>query len=346
MSPDRRTDQKAHIVNRRLLAASLCAAALVLPACSDKADPAATPSPAASATPADPASASATPTPKPSIAPANNLDAIKVEGERLKEPKVDLPAPWAIDETRTKVLVPGDGAAVAPGGTVEVHYYGVNARTGKKFDDSYSRGQSIAFPLDQVVPGFKKGLEGQKVGSRVLIAMPGKDGYDASGGSPQAGIEVGDTLVFVVDLVSTPLDKPEGDPVPPQPGQPTVTADASGAPHVQVAGDKPTQLVVSPIIKGKGKPVTPADTVTVRYVTVGYDGRLVETTFGKPAESGPLAKLIPAWKEGLVGQPVGSRVMLLAPGDKAYPDGNDNPKIQPNEPLIFVVDILYTQSGQ
>ena len=38
----------------------------------------------------------------------------------------------------------------------------------------------------QVVPGFSKGLTGQRQGSRVLIAMPGKDGYDASGGSPQA----------------------------------------------------------------------------------------------------------------------------------------------------------------
>ena len=62
-----------------------------------------------------------------------------------------------------------------------------------------------------MVPGFSKGLTGQKQGSRVLIAMPGTDGYDSSGGNPQAGIEVGDTLIFVVDIVAVPLEGPEGD---------------------------------------------------------------------------------------------------------------------------------------
>ena len=69
-----------------------------------------------------------------------------------------------------------------------------------------------------MVPGFSKGLVGQKQGSRVLIAMPGSDGYDSSGGSPQAGIEVGDTLIFVVDLVAVQLAGPEGTAVNPRQG--------------------------------------------------------------------------------------------------------------------------------
>ncbi|GAB3716331.1 FKBP-type peptidyl-prolyl cis-trans isomerase [Mariniluteicoccus flavus] len=340
-------------MNRRLLAASLCAAALVLPACSkDKPAEPATASPSAAASAAPSASASATPTPTPtptpkaSVAPSTNLDAIKVEGERLKEPKVEFPAPWAIDETKTKVIQPGDGPTVQENGTVEVHYYGVNGRTGKKFDDSFSRGQAIAFPLDQVVPGFKKGLANQKVGSRVVVAMPGKDGYDPSGGSPQAGIEVGDSLVFVVDIVSTTMDKPEGDVVPPKEGQPSVTADPQGNPVVKIAGDRPSQLVVQPVIAGRGKKVQAQDTVTVRYMTVGWDGRVIESTYGKAPEQGPLPRLVPAWAEGLVNQPVGSRVMIVSPPDKAYPQGNENPKIQPGETLVFVVDILFSQAAQ
>lgn len=335
-------------MNRRLLAASLCAAALVLPACSkDKPAGPATPSPsaAASSAPATP-TPTATPTPAAPVAPSNNLDAIKVEGERLKEPKVTVPAPWAVDQTRTKVLVPGDGPAVLENGTVEVHYYGVNGRTGQKFDDSFSRGEPIAFPLDQVVPGFKKGLAGQQVGSRVLVAMPGKDGYDQSGGSPQAGIQVGDSLVFVVDIVATTLDKPSGDAQPPKPGLPTVTDDAQGNPQVKIAGDKPSQVVVQPLVVGKGKKVQPTDTITVRYSTTAWDGRVVESTYGQPPQQGPLNKLVPAWTEGLVNQTVGSRVMVIAPPDKAYPQGNATPKVDPGETLVFVIDILYTEAAQ
>ena len=102
------------------------------------------------------------------------------------------------------------GPLVGEGQSVEVNYYGVNGRTGKKFDESFTNGQPVAFSLAQVVPGFSKGLVGQRQGSRVLIAMPGKDGYDPMGGNPQAGIEVGDTLIFVVDLVDVQLAGPEG----------------------------------------------------------------------------------------------------------------------------------------
>ena len=120
------------------------------------------------------------------------------------------------------MLESSKGPLVGEGQSVEVNYYGVNGRTGKKFDESFTNGQPVAFSLAQVVPGFSKGLVGQRQGSRVLIAMPGKDGYDPMGGNPQAGIEVGDTLIFVVDLVDVQLAGPEGSTVQPR-GLPTVT---------------------------------------------------------------------------------------------------------------------------
>ena len=97
----------------KLFAAPALAALLVLSACSGNqpADPAsaspsaapsaeATPTPATEPTPTP----SASPTPDPvKTTPATNLDAIKVEGEPNKEPKVTFPAPWGIAETTTKV---------------------------------------------------------------------------------------------------------------------------------------------------------------------------------------------------------------------------------------------------
>ncbi len=185
-----------------VIAFGLTSAVISLGACGDSGDAAApAASPAASGA-SSTAAPSATPSAKPSKVPASTtLDAVKVAGAYGKEPKVTVKAPWAVDKTRTKVLQKGDGDTIAAGQSVRVDYYGVNGRTGKKFDDSFSRGQPVAFDLEQVVPGFKKGLVGQQQGSRVLIGMPGTDGYDAGGGNPQAGIEVGDTLIFVVDVV-------------------------------------------------------------------------------------------------------------------------------------------------
>ena len=129
-------------------------------------------SPAATASPsaAPSAAPSTSPTPaKPKVTPSTNLDAITVTGDYGKEPKVTFKAPWAIDKTRTEVLEPGKGAVVKAGQSVTVNYYGVNGRTGKKFDDSFSRGQPVTFSLAQVVPGLLQGPD---------QSAPGQPGAD------------------------------------------------------------------------------------------------------------------------------------------------------------------------
>ncbi|MDO5684123.1 MAG: FKBP-type peptidyl-prolyl cis-trans isomerase, partial [Propionibacteriaceae bacterium] len=302
-------------------------------------------------TPAATASASAEPTPTAVVTTsAKDLAGITVEGEAGKEPKVTVPAPFGVDETMTRVITPGNGSKVAEGGMVEVHYVGVNGRTGEKFDDSWSRGETAQFSLGQVVPGFAKGLAGRQVGSRVLIAMPGKDGYDDMGGSPQAGIEVGDTLVFVVDITDAPLDRAEGDPVAPRDGLPTVAFDGDKPKITIPAGAAaPKELIVQPLIQGKGKPVQATDAITARYQAVLWkDGSVIDDTYGGAAETQLLSALIPAWQEGLKDKPVGSRVLIVSPPDKAYPadPGARKPNPAAGEAVVYVVDILHTQAGQ
>jgi peptidylprolyl isomerase len=278
---------------------------------------------------------------------SNNFDKVAVSGEYGKPPKVTVKSPWAIDKTRTKVLTPSDGAVVKEGQTVEVNYYGVNGRTGKKFDDSFSRGAPVAFSLAQVVPGFSKGLVGQKQGSRVVIAMPGADAYDSGGGNPQAGIEVGDTLIFVVDLVGVQLSGPDGTPVKPEPGLPTVTV-SKGQPEITVPKtDPPTTLQVQPLIKGKGKKVGENDQITFNYRWVRWsDGKLLEESYSAEPATTALSGLLPGMVKGLTGQTVGSRVLLVIPPAEGYPDGNPTPSVGPGETLVMVVDLLFTQAPQ
>jgi peptidylprolyl isomerase len=327
----------------------LTASLLFLYGCGDDepATDAASPTPAAAPTSASPsASPTPTPTPKPKqIKASNNFDKITVTGGYGEEPKVKVASPWAIDKTRAKVLEPGKGPVVGEGQSVEVNYYGVNGRTGKKFDESFSTGQPVAFSLAQVVPGFSKGLAGQRQGSRVLIAMPGEDGYDPMGGNPQAGIEVGDTLIFVVDLVDVQLAGPEGSTVRPKEGLPTV-ADKGGKPEVTIPESAPpTTLQVQPLIKGKGKKVGANDAITFNYLWVRWsDGKVLEETYGGKSATAELSGLLPGMVKGLTGQTVGSRMLLVIPPADGYPDGNATPSLKPGETLVIVVDLLFTQS--
>lgn len=281
----------------------------------------------------------------------SNLDPVQVTGAFGEAPTVSAAWPIKVNETQFKTLVPGAGALIADAATmVEVNYHGVNARTGQVFDSSWQRGATAYFSLDQVVAGFTKGLVQQKVGTRMLIMMTGADGYDASGGAPEADIQLGDNLVFVVDIVSAVLTGPQGSPVQPAAGLPTVT-DTNGVPTVTVpvGGTAPTSLVVQPLIKGTGSAVKETDAVTVNYLGLNYaTGQTLESSYGAAPETGLLSDLIPGWRKGLLGQTVGSRVLLVIPPADAFPDGvpDATPPLPANQTLVYVVDILFTQPGQ
>lgn len=301
--------------------------------------PSATPTETAAATP----SASPTPTRDP-IPVSNSIDGIQVTGEYGAAPEVTVPTPFAIDETRTKVLKEGDANAPAAeaDSIVEVNYVGVNARTGQKFDSSWDRGQPALFSLDRMVAGFTKGVTGAKAGQRVLVVMTGADGYDSGGGNAQAGIELGDSLVFVVDVHAVSVKQATGAAESPQlpvtlgeaEGKPTVTIDTTATP--------PADLVTVPVIRGAQRAVGADDNLLVHYRTYSWKtGEMIEDKFANPV-GGELNKAIQAWQQGIVGQPIGSRVVLVAPPKVAYDKASHNPPVEAGDTVVYVVDILFS----
>ena len=115
-------------------------------------------------------------------------------------PSINVTAPFSVTETQVHTLQAGTGTIVGDLATVSVCYMGVNGRDGSVFDSSYERGTPAQFPLGGVVPGFKKAIAGQKVGSTVAVAMNSADGYPA--GQPSAGIRAGDSLVFAIKILN------------------------------------------------------------------------------------------------------------------------------------------------
>lgn len=93
----------------------------------------------------------------------------------------------------------GDGAEATAESTVKVKYAGALTKDGKIFDSTESRGGEPAeFPLSGVIPGFKQGITGMKVGGERRILIPAALGYgDQEGGAIPADSD----LVFDVTLV-------------------------------------------------------------------------------------------------------------------------------------------------
>jgi peptidylprolyl isomerase len=114
------------------------------------------------------------------------------------KPIVEFPGGEPPTTLQIEDLTVGSGAEAVPGGTVEVHYVGVDFESGEEFDSSWNRGESIEFPLRGLIKGWQDGIPGMKVGGRRQLTIPPEQAYGAAGSGHRLG---GKTLIFVIDLL-------------------------------------------------------------------------------------------------------------------------------------------------
>src|SRR5690606_28832854 len=130
----------------------------------------------------------ATPTSSPAdAAPSADLSQVEVTGEIGAKPTVTVPTPFSVPETTQRVLTKGTGPVAAAGQKVTVDYTGVNGADGKEFDSSVGEGKkspSFLLAPGGALPGLVKGIIGQPVGSRLLLARPPAAAYGPQGVPP------------------------------------------------------------------------------------------------------------------------------------------------------------------
>ena len=137
----------------------------------------------------------------PSDAPNNAPVSVEVSGDSGTQPVVVITPGAPVTQLEVTDVIVGSGDAVPAGATVTADYVGYGAATGEMFDASWVRGEPATFPLANVILGWQEGLVGMQVGGRRLLVIPAELGYGDN--PPQgSGIEAGETLIFVVDLVS------------------------------------------------------------------------------------------------------------------------------------------------
>jgi FKBP-type peptidyl-prolyl cis-trans isomerase len=215
----------------------------------------------------------------------------------------------------------GTGLAAAQGDLAEIHYVGL-LTDGTEFDNSWDRDATFMVPVGTgaVIPGFDQGLVGMAEGGRRVLVIPPSLGYGASGAG--AAIPADATLIFVIDMVKVfDLERPE--------------------PPTDVAA--PDGLEITDITVGSGPMVESGQTVTVHYMGSLLDGTIFDTSWdrGQPFTT-PIGqgRVIQGWDEGIVGMQAGGRRILVIPSDLAYGETGSGPVIQPNTPLVFIVDLL------
>ena len=283
-----------------------------------------------------------------SAAAGSSLADVELSGAGPGEaaPTAEFEAPLAIvGDGEGLVVSEGDGAEVADGGWALAQFTQWDATTGEIAGSTYDENAPQLFVVDDqsLAPALYEVLDGATVGSRLLLGLSTAGAADGSTGA-----------LVVLDVVDAGTSlRAEGDPVAPAEGLPTVTLAENGAPTITVPAGAvpPADLQVQTLLRGAGEQVSAGDTVVVEYTGALYaDGTVFDTSWNRDvAGTGPaptafsLDAVVEGWS-GLVGQTVGSQVLLVIPPALGYGD-QEQTGIPANSTLVFVVDILGTYTG-
>jgi FKBP-type peptidyl-prolyl cis-trans isomerase len=257
--------------------------------------------------------------------------------EAAESPPADLPPP-------SDVAAPPEGAAktasglasrVLKAGTgkdhpgpqdlVNVHYSGWTA-SGRMFDSSVVRKESVKFGVAQVIKGWTEGLQLMVVGEKRRFWIPADLAY---GNHPRGGAP-GGALTFDVELLDIKA-APKPPPTPKDVKTPPKTAKKTRS-----------GLAYRVLKKGPGKGPSPGATtkVSVDYTGWTTDGKMFDSsiTRGEPIILG-VDQVIKGWTEGLQLMKVGDSYRFWIPATLAYGVNPGRPGV-PAGMLVFDVDLL------
>ncbi len=282
-----------------------------------------------------------------------NSDKVKVTGKFGAEPKVTFSKGLTTKSTERSVVTAGSGKTVAAANSnVTLNYAVYNGTTGKKIDATgYTKGKDIPYAVNKdSIVGLYKAVLCSTAGTRVATIIPPADAFGTAGNS-SLGIGAKDSVIFVIDVdsVKAPvkaLAKANGTPQAAPAGFPTVVLAASGAPTITMPTTAPpTATQVAVLKKGSGKVVKAGDSVTMNYTGAIYaTGKVFDSSWTRGQTFTTVTSgVIPGFTKALVGQAVGSQVIVVIPPVDGYgASGTSDGSIKGTDTIVFVIDILAT----
>ena len=126
---------------------------------------------------------------------------------------------------------------------------------------------------------------------------------------------------------------------------PSVQGAKGAKPALSFPGPKaPDGLQVQVLDAGDGKVVEAGDTIVANYLGQVWNGDVFDNSYdrGQPLDfQVGVGMVIRGWDEGLVGQRVGSRLLLSIPAELGYGNrGVPQAGIKGGDTLVFVTEIL------
>jgi len=275
------------------------------------------------------------------------FESMTVSGDVGTDATVEFSGEVTDSTQTTKVLTEGDGDTVQKGDSLIIHTVIADGTTQKTVASSYKDNQPQVVTLsDQVQKIFLDALEGTTIGSRVAVFAPAQAIFGAEGNA-QLGISQKDPILIVFDLVGQTVEEPDGKQHPAPSWAPKVEKTKGVISGLDFTSTpKPDgKLHSAAVYDGTGPVVEKGQTIFAHYLGEVFKGKKpFDENFSSDSPAMfqiGTGAVIKGWDKALVGQHVGSEVLLAIPPKYGYgKDGSSDAGIKGTDTLYFVVDVV------
>lgn len=274
---------------------------------------------------------------------AKLTELVSVTGDVGQQPEIDVYTPFHVDDSVSARLVDGEGTPITTDAQLVIMDFSiVSGATGEVVYETGYAGAGSTSPsalagLTALIPALTDPLRCATDDSRTVVGV-------APGGIvPEAAANLGlaedDSAVVVVDVEKVYLPHAEGSLVfNSGGGLPSVVRAPDGRPGVTIPdapAPAPDDVATQTLIRGDGEEVTAEDSIRVHYTTFDWDTKeVVETSWDAEPAALSLATVQESLADALIGQPVGSQVLVVQPAVEASADA------AAQSARVFVIDIL------
>jgi FKBP-type peptidyl-prolyl cis-trans isomerase len=258
------------------------------------------------------------------------------------EATLDFATPLVAKKTERSVLTAGSGPAAQIGDVI----WG-KAVLASGTDTASAQQTPFMITLDEKVtpPGFTDALACAREGDRIAAVIPASE---ATADATQA--PAGDSAdAYVFDITSVYPGAATGVSEPAEAGFPSVVTAPNGRPGVTIpSGAIPTDLRSTTLKKGSGDKVSEGDVLVVQSLGIVWNDKSVfSSTWADGMATQILATdisadqngVVPGLVKALVGQTIGSQVLVVVPPADGFGDTGSS-GVPPASTLVYVVDIL------